>query len=159
MIRIEFDGRKDSYGKARLAEVCFQCSVCSLHCVVQFLEGYDSRHTYVYDLFQSPRPEAHRALWTCSGCHKCHLACPQDVNPIEVILSLRERAFEEGCAPPYVYDLVETVLNTGMSFPVTKKTVKDRENLGLPALKPAGDDMEKIFRLTGLAEKLAKRKT
>lgn len=157
MIKINYRGRKKDYAFDRLKETCFQCSVCSLHCVVQELERFDAKHTFVYDLFGFDEPQRHPALWTCSGCHKCHTVCPQDVNPARVIENLREQSFEEGTAPDYVYDQVDLMLETGMSFPVTKKTVKDREKLGLTALtKGPVEEIRKIFEKTGLLKKIEK---
>ena len=159
MITINFKGRKNLYDYGDLRECCFECSVCSLHCVIQNREGYGGRKTFVYDLFSSEAPQVHEALWACSGCHKCVDVCPQEVDPLKVIVSLQEQSFEEGDAPPYVYDLVELVLETGMAFPVTKKTLKDREKLGLPTPEAKGiDEVRRIARLTGLKEKLRRKK-
>lgn len=159
MIRISFKGRKELYDHGQFRECCFECSVCSLHCVVQNLEGYGGRKTFLYDLFSSEEPESHRALWSCSGCHKCVDVCPQEVDPLKVIVSLQEQSFEGGDAPSYVYDLVGLVLETGMSFPVTRKTLKDREKYGLPPPEAKGiDEVQRIAGLTGLQEKLRRKK-
>lgn len=158
MITIHFKGRKDLYDFDELRECCFECSVCSLHCVVQNRKGYGGRKTFVYDLFSSEEPRVHEALWACSGCHKCAEVCPQEVDPLRVIVSLQEQAFEEGDAPSYVYDLVNLVLETGMAFPVTKKTLKDREKLGLlPPEETGNDEVRRIAGLTGLAKKLKEK--
>ncbi|MBN2284253.1 MAG: hypothetical protein JXO48_10220 [Deltaproteobacteria bacterium] len=157
---IEITCRKAQIGQGveYLREVCFECSVCSLHCVVQNVEGYDGKNTFVYDLFQSNEPWGHRALWACSGCHKCYETCPQDADPLRVISVLRQQAFVEGIAPPYVYDLITLVLETGRAFPVTKKTLKDREKLGLREPEPTPvDEIGHIAGRTGLLEKLGKR--
>jgi len=72
-----------------------------------------------------------------------------------VVASFQERSVEEGYAPTFVYKLVEMVISTGMSFPVTQKTIKERENLGLLAFKfEAVEDIQRIAKRTGLLEKL-----
>ncbi|MBW2595764.1 MAG: 4Fe-4S dicluster domain-containing protein [Deltaproteobacteria bacterium] len=155
MIGIDFSGRKKLYEIGTLREVCFQCSVCALHCVVQNVEGYDIRNTFVYDVFGSDDPDHHRALWTCSGCHKCHEVCPQDVNPARVIDDLREQSFKNGCAPSYVYDLARLVIRTGMAFPVTRRTLKEREKMGLqPIETAAAGEIRQIAGITGLLDKI-----
>lgn len=160
MITISFRGRKTLYDYGELRECCFECSVCSLHCVIQNKEGYGGRKTFVYDLFSSETPQIHEALWACSGCHKCAEVCPQEVDPLRVIISLQEQSFEEGDAPPYVYGLVKLVLETGMAFPVTKKTMKDREKLGLPSPEvKCIDEVRRLAVLTGLENKLKDKKT
>ncbi|MBW2636684.1 MAG: hypothetical protein JRC86_04020 [Deltaproteobacteria bacterium] len=160
MIKIKFRGRKNLYDYEVLRECCFECSVCSLHCVVQNREEYGGRKTFVYDLFSSEAPQIHEALWACSGCHKCAEVCPQEVDPLRVIVNLQEQSFEVGVAPSYVYDLVGLVLETGMAFPVTKKTLKDREKLGLPPPEVKGiAEVRRIAGLTGLEKKLKGKKT
>ena len=155
MITIDLKENSVLPGGMRQKEACFECSVCALHCVVQHVTGFDSRNTFVYDLFRSPDPAVHRALWACSSCHKCVEVCPQDVDPLSVIARLREKAFTEGRAPAYVYDLVRLVLETGYAFPITKKTQKDREELGLSAPdSSAVGEIRCIASRTGLLEKL-----
>lgn len=160
MIRINFRGRKTLYDFDELRECCFECSVCSLHCVIQNREVYVGRKTFVYDLFTSEAPQIHEALWACSGCHKCAEVCPQEVDPLKVVVSLQEQSFEEGDAPSYVYDLIRLVLETGMAFPVTKKTLKDREKLGLSPPEAKGiDEVRRLAVRTGLEKKLKGKKT
>lgn len=155
MIQIDSIGRDRNYDFLTLQHLCFECSVCSLHCVVQHLNAYDSSRTFFYELLRSDKPQAQLSLWCCSACHKCSEACPQDVDPARVVASFQERSVQEGYAPTFVYKLVEMVLSTGMSFPVTQKAIKERENLGLSAFKfEAVEDIQRIAKLTGLLEKL-----
>ena len=154
MLTIEFQGGDKRYRKKNLKEVCFQCSVCALVCVVQNLKPYDCRNTFVYNVFGSNEPFAHGDIWACSDCHKCTEVCPQDVDPARVMADLRERSFSEGRAPESVRALMESVLTTGMGYPVTAKTLKDRENMGLdPPKTPPLDEIERIAELTGLSER------
>ena len=154
MLTIDLKDDAAPPGGRHLTEVCFECSVCALHCVVQDVEGFTPRNTFVYDLFRSGEPEVHHALWACSACHKCVEVCPQDVDLLAVIMTLRERAFAEGRAPSYMYDLVGLVLDTGYAFSFSKKTLKDRDALGLPPLdESAVEDIRRVAERTGLLEK------
>jgi|GEM_PF-1075376 heterodisulfide reductase subunit C len=155
MLRFQYKGRGPNFETITQKETCFQCSVCSLLCVVQHMEGYDHRNTFLYDLLQDPRPYANRALWACSGCHKCEEVCPQDIRPAHLIADLQERSFEEGYAPAYVWNLTEMVLLTGMAFPVTAKTLKERKKLGMgPPPSPPVEEIQRIAQRTGLQEKM-----
>ena len=138
-----------------LQQLCFECSVCSLHCVVQHLKAHDSSRSFFYGLLRSDKPQAQLSLWCCSACHKCSEVCPQDVDPARVVASFQERSVEEGYAPDFVYKPVEMVLSTGMSFPITRKVIKERENLGLSAFKfEAAEDIKRIAKRTGLLKRL-----
>jgi heterodisulfide reductase subunit C len=155
MIQIDYIGRDRNYEFLTLQHLCFECSVCSLHCVVQHLKVYDSSRTFFYELLRSDEPQAQLSLWCCSACHKCSESCPQDVDLARVVASFQERSLAEGYAPSFVYKLVEIVISTGMSFPVTQKTIKEREDLGLLAIKfEAVEHIQRIAKSTGLLEKL-----
>ena len=74
--------------------------------------------------------------------------------------ALKERAFEKGYAPPGVLAVVESVLRTGVSLPLTSATQRMRAELGLPPFAPQGlEELKAIARNAGLEEILQKLKT
>ena len=131
---------------------CFKCGVCSLVCpVTLYGEGYSPRESFVYDVFGSDEPAANPNLWDCPLCHKCSEVCPQDVHPPKAFESLREAAFKNGWAPSSVTELVESVIQTGSSYPLTDASRRARDRLNLPSLAPEGvDELTVIARNTGL---------
>jgi heterodisulfide reductase subunit C len=136
------------------AEYCLQCAVCGLVCIVNCAEIYEPRHTFVYDLFNDGI-ESRETLWGCPSCHKCEERCPYDFRPLELVKALKEAAFTAGLAPKEVYGEFESILTTGLAFPVGSVTRRQRAKLGLPDLpeKPV-DELAIIAERTGLAAKL-----
>jgi len=78
-------------------------------------------------------------LWRCLTCHNCNERCPQDVNPYEVVVKLKNIAIREGKVSVEkreesiaAYNLVA---ETGFSYPASELTDKKREEQGLEKLK------------------------
>jgi heterodisulfide reductase subunit C len=135
-------------------EYCLQCAVCGQVCVVNFADIYDPQHTFVYDLFQA-KIEARETLWGCPSCHKCEERCPYDFRPLELVKAHKEVAFAAGLAPEEIYREFESILTTGVAFPVSSVTQRQRAKLGLPELsKKPVHEIAIIAEHTGLKERL-----
>ena len=67
-------------------------------------------------------------------CNSCNERCPQEVNPYEVLVRLKNHAVKnkmvEGMTTSY-----EQVKKTGYSLPITDRTNRAREELGLKPMK------------------------
>jgi len=155
LLTIEFEGRNELLERYPMIERCFRCSVCALVCPIQYLEEYSPTSSYVYDLFTCENPLTNPNLWSCAACHKCHEICPQDVNPAKVFTNLKELSFEKGVAPQGIKALVNAVITTGLSFPITSATQRLRETLHLsPLACKAQEEIQLIIKKTGLEEKI-----
>jgi len=151
LISIQYEGRNELFERYLTIEQCFKCGTCTLVCPIQYLEEYSPTQSYVYDLFTCENPLTNKNLWSCAACHKCHEICPQDVNPAKVFTELKELSFKKGLAPQGIKILVKTILETGISFPVTSATQRLREKLNLPALEcKAQEEIQFIAKKTGL---------
>jgi len=154
LLRASFQARDPQLEPRPEAEYCLQCAVCGLVCVVNHAQVYDPRRTFVYDLF-AQGIEARETLWGCPACHKCEERCPYDFKPLELVKAHKEAAFAAGLAPKEVYAEFESVLSTGLAFPVSSVTLRQRAQLGLPDLPPApAGELVAIAERTGLAAKL-----
>ncbi len=160
MLQLRSQARDPLLESGRHVEQCFNCAVCALVCpVTRYGEGYDPKRHFVYDMFSSPEPAANPSLWSCSLCHRCYEVCPQDVNPPTIFESLREAAFENGWAPSTVVSLVETVIETGSSFPITAASKRTRARFNLPPFASTGvDEIRQIVENTGLQQILDRLK-
>ena len=85
-------------------------------------------------------------IWLCTNCYSCYERCPQDVRPIEVIVALKNMAYEDEAAPGEVTSFTQNITKTGLSGMVTPAVQKMRERLGLPELKQVPlDELLKIL--------------
>jgi len=155
LLRAPFQARDAEMEPRPEVEYCLQCAVCGLVCVVNFAEGYDPRHTFVYDLF-AEGIQAKETLWGCPSCHKCEERCPYDFRALDLVKAHKEAAFAAGLAPKEIYGEIELILSTGSAFPSGSVTQRQRAKLGLPELpaRPAGE-LQAIAERTGLAARLA----
>lgn len=84
--------------------------------------------------------------WHCAQCHLCSERCPRDVDPALIIISLQNMAVRgEFQYPRALAMILEAVGETGfiqMPREVVGRDfeVYERESLGLPELRPIGDE-------------------
>jgi heterodisulfide reductase subunit C len=117
---------------------CYQCSACVAVCpAARFTEKFNPRIILLKALLGMEQEliGENSPIWLCTNCYSCYERCPQDVRPIEVIISLKNMAVEKGTAPVSLDKLSENIIKTGMSIKVTSAVHRMRQELGLPELK------------------------
>jgi heterodisulfide reductase subunit C len=118
---------------------CYQCGACVGDCpTARFSDQFNPRTIMLetlYGIAENVIGE-NSVVWQCSNCFTCFDRCPQDVKPIEVIIALKNLMAKEGIIPKGVEPAAAGILKTGRSALVTPRTVRRREELGLP---PLGD--------------------
>ena len=166
LLQISYETREKLLKHYPKIETCLKCSLCA------FKDGYgcyisnygvgadgakfSALDTFTYNVFGAKEPVRNPNLWLCVSCHRCHDICPYDVNPTEVIESLKAAAFESGNAPDLIRGEVSSVLSTGFAFPIVESQRAQRSRLHLPTLEtPPLEDLAKIAKKTGLEDKLA----
>ena len=90
-------------------------------------------------------------LWQCTNCYNCHERCPQDVKPVEVIISMKNMLADRRIFPTAVEKVIETFERTGRTTPLSPAVDRQRERFGLPPLAPV--PMEEIAKLLEPASK------
>jgi heterodisulfide reductase subunit C len=84
-------------------------------------------------------------IWECTNCYACHERCPQQVKPVEIIISLKNMLAARGDAPDLVNKVIHTFETTGRTVPYSPAIDKQRAKFGL---KPLGDvPMDEIHAL------------
>ena len=65
-------------------------------------------------------------LWACTSCNACVQACPVDIDPLNIIMKLRNFAtMEESSAPGALNAMMTNVENNGAPWPFNQM---DRAN-------------------------------
>ena len=117
---------------------CYQCSACVAVCpAARFTKNFNPRIILLKALLgmEEELIGENSPIWLCTNCYSCYERCPQDVRPIEVIISLKNMTVEKGTAPTNLAKLSENIGKTGVSVTITSAVDRMRQELGLPELK------------------------
>lgn len=128
---------------------CYQCGACVGDCPAhRFLPEFNPRNIILKALygFEEELIGKDSIIWNCTNCYNCFERCPQDVNPIEVIIALKNIAERDKNAPSSVDYVIEKVKKKGFTVAETELIKKRRRELKLPEFKmDCMDDLNKIF--------------
>jgi heterodisulfide reductase subunit C len=149
-VRINFDFRRELAEKieGNLASFCYQCGACVGDCpAATYGAAFNPREIMLKVLYGlgSELLVENSLLWQCTNCYNCHERCPQEVKPVEVIISLKNMLADRGIYPEAVAKIIQTFEHTGRTTPLSSAVDRQRERFGLPPLKPV--PMEEIRRL------------
>ena len=76
---------------------CYQCFTCSLGCPVSFAMDYHPDQIIrMVHLGLKQQVLSSSAIWTCPGCEACVARCPNEVDILRVMDTLREMSIQEG---------------------------------------------------------------
>ena len=61
-------------------------------------------------------------LWACTSCNACVQACPIDIDPLSIIMSMRQYlVMEESAAPADLNNMMGNIENNGAPWPFNKQ--------------------------------------
>jgi len=61
-------------------------------------------------------------LWACTSCNACVQACPIDIDPLSIIISMRQYlVMEESAAPADLNNMMSNIENNGAPWPFNKQ--------------------------------------
>ena len=152
VVRVDFEFRRELARKVEgnLASYCYQCGACVGDCpATTYGSGFNPREIMLKVLYglgtELLREDS--ILWRCTNCYNCHERCPQEVKPVEVIISLKNMLADRGIYPGVVEKVIETFEQTGRTVPMSSAVDRQRERFGLPPL--GGVPIEEIKTLIG----------
>ena len=69
---------------------------------------------------------SHEELWACTSCNACEEACPVDIDPLSIIMEMRQyHVMEESAAPTDLNNMMSNIENNGAPWPFNQQ---DRAN-------------------------------
>ncbi len=78
---------------------CYQCLTCSLSCPVAFAMDYlPNQIIRMVQLGLKERTLSSSTIWICAGCETCVARCPNEVDILRLMDTLREMSLQEGFA-------------------------------------------------------------
>jgi len=101
--------------------LCIQCGTCSASCPVGTRTALRTRQI-IRRAQLGFRDEvfSNNGLWLCTTCSTCTNRCPRDVNPMEVLISMRSLVIEGGRVPRTIMDALEGVYKYGNPWGITR---------------------------------------
>ena len=150
IVRVDFQFRRELAEKieGNLASYCYQCGACVGDCpATTYGSGFNPREIMLKILYGlgDELLQADSVLWQCTNCYNCHERCPQEVKPVEVIISLKNMLADRGIYPDAVAKVIKAFETTGRTAPLGPTVDREREKYGLRALGPV--PMEEIRTL------------
>ena len=150
-VRINFDFRRELAEKieGNLAGFCYQCGACVGDCpAATYSDDFNPREIMLkvlYGLGEEMLTED-SILWQCTNCYNCHERCPQEVKPVEVIISLKNMLADRGIYPGQVEKVIKTFEETGRTTPYSPAVDRQRARFGLPPLPQVPiDEIRKLI--------------
>ncbi len=155
LVRVDFSFRRELAKKVEgnLANFCYQCGACVGDCPATTYS--DNRFNprkimlmVLYGIGEELLTE-NSILWFCTNCYNCHERCPQEVKPVEVIISLKNMLSDMGIYPRGVEKIIGQFEKSGRTAPITDAVNRLREQFGLPPLTPVPmEEIQKILATT-----------
>jgi len=139
VVRVDFAFRRELAEKVEgnLAGFCYQCGACVGDCpATTYSDTFNPREIMLKVLYglgdELLREDT--VLWDCTNCYNCHERCPQEVKPVEVIISLKNMLADKGIYPGPVNKVIEMFEKTGRTTPINPAVDRNRAKYGLPPL-------------------------
>jgi len=139
VLLVDFAFRRELARKVEgnLASFCYQCGACAGDCpAAAYDPAFNPRQIMLQVLYGDAESllGPGSPLWLCTNCYSCHERCPQEVKPVEVIISLKNMLADRGFAPAAAERVIETFESTGRTVPPSPAIDKQRAKFGLPPL-------------------------
>jgi heterodisulfide reductase subunit C len=138
--RVSFDFKRKLAEKieGNLVSFCYQCGACVGDCPATIYSdgSFNPREIMLRVLYglEGDLIKDDSIVWNCTNCYNCHERCPQQVKPVEVILSLKNMLADAGICPDPVEKVIATFERTGRTVPYSPAIDKQRAVYGLPPL-------------------------
>jgi len=138
-VRVDFEFRRELAEKVEgnLASFCYQCGACVGDCpATTYSDRFNPREIMLEVLYGlgDELIKEDSVLWLCTNCYNCHERCPQEVKPVEVIISMKNMLADRGIYPVSAERVIKAFETTGRTAPGGPAVDKQRERFGLPPL-------------------------
>ncbi len=91
---------------------CIQCGKCTGSCPISVISPHFNIRKLLYEILNSEGEDIAQKkemLWDCSTCTTCVKRCPKEVNPADLIISMRSVLVEDGQVPPKIRDVLKSI--------------------------------------------------
>ena len=91
---------------------CIQCGKCTGSCPISVISSHFNIRKLLYEILNSEGEDIAQKkemLWDCSTCTTCVVRCPKEVDPADLIVSMRSVLVEDGQVPPKIRDVLKSI--------------------------------------------------
>lgn len=151
VVKVDFAFKRELARKieGNLVSFCYQCGACTGDCAASSYNSDFSPRDIMLRVLYGLEDELVREdsiVWHCTNCYNCHERCPQEVKPVEIIISLKNMLADRGIYPESVKKVIKTFEETGRTVPHSQAIDRQRKKFGLPPLLPVPmDEIEKLI--------------
>ena len=95
---------------------CIQCGKCTGGCPISVVSPHFNVRKILYEILNSEGEDIAQKkemIWDCSTCTTCAQRCPKQVDPADLIISMRSVLVEDGQVPPKVRDVLKSIAIRG----------------------------------------------
>jgi heterodisulfide reductase subunit B len=149
--KVDFDFRRELAEKieGNLASFCYQCGACVGDCpATSYSEAFNPREIMLKVLYGlgDELVGEDSLLWQCTNCYNCHERCPQEVKPVEVIISMKNMMADRGIYPDAVAKVIKSFEESGRTVPMNPAIDRHRAKFGLAPLPEVPmDELKQII--------------
>ena len=145
---------------------CIQCGKCTGSCPISTISPHFNIRRILYEMINTEGEQVAQdkeMIWDCSTCTTCVTRCPKEVDPADLVISVRSVLVEDGQVPPKIRDVLKSISIRGNPWNIGQekrsewaegleiKNIADAEVLYYVGCTPAFDP-----RLQKIAKALAK---
>ena len=133
---------------------CIQCGMCTSGCpVAEFLKPHQIVKMVMLGL--KDQLINCKEIWLCTTCFTCSERCPQEVDPANIIFSLKNMAAKQGIIPEELRRIGKNLTETGRVIKISVYQERERKKLGLPKTPQVHvEKSRKILRETSFIKAL-----
>ncbi len=131
---------------------CVQCATCSSGCPVASVSvKFNPRRIIrMAILGLKDKVLTEDFVWYCAACYTCSERCPQDVRIPDLMSAIRNIAAKEGKIHPAYREQGRLIGEHGRLYEITDFENERREKLGLPRIEEEKEEINKIYKTTGM---------
>jgi len=100
----KYDRSIDELLNSDKLKYCYGCGICTSGCpITEMTDGiYKPRNVLLKILLDLEELIKDKDIWLCASCYKCYRLCPQGIKIPEILIKLRDLAFEMGYTDGFV---------------------------------------------------------
>ena len=91
---------------------CIQCGKCTGGCPISVISPHFNIRKLLYEILNSEGEDIAKKkemIWDCSTCTTCVQRCPKQVDPADLVISVRSVLVEDGQVPPKIRDVLKSI--------------------------------------------------